>query len=228
LWRRHQLIAAKSLPAVYPKIDLHDPLLRKTGYWVAGLTLANVIIVGSASYRGVEYMDSVTFCGQTCHTVMQPEFTAYSNSPHSRVACVSCHIGPGASWFVKSKLSGVRQVFAVAFHTYETPIPTPVENLRPAQETCEQCHWPQMFQGDKLVIKNTYGDDEKNTPATTALVMKIGGKTWVRAVGIHGSTWTLPTVSGTGPTTARASPLAVLNMRRTTARWSTSMPPIRN
>ncbi|MBZ5495503.1 MAG: NapC/NirT family cytochrome c [Acidobacteriia bacterium] len=186
LWRRHSLLIRKALPAVYPQIDFHDPMLRRTGYWVACLTVLNVVIVGSASYRGVEYMGSVSFCGQTCHTVMQPEHTAYRNSPHSRVECVSCHIGPGASWFVRSKLSGVRQVFAVMLHTYETPIPTPVENLRPAQETCEQCHWPQMFQGDKLLIRTSFGDDEKNTPATTVLLMKIGGRTWERSVGIHG------------------------------------------
>jgi hypothetical protein len=77
-------------------------------------------------------------------------------------------------------------VFAVVLHTYETPIPSPVEDLRPAQETCEQCHWPEMFQGDKLLIKTSFGDDEKNTPATTVLMMKVGGMTWERAVGIHG------------------------------------------
>ena len=186
LWRRHKLRNRHELPAVYPQINLHDPLLQHTAYWVAGLTILNVVIMGSASYRGVEYMDSVSFCGQTCHTVMEPEFTAYQNSPHSRVECVMCHIGPGASWFVKSKLSGVRQVFAVMLHTYETPIPTPVANLRPAQETCEQCHWPEMFQGDKLLIRTSFADDEKNTPSSTVLLMKIGGRTWDRAVGIHG------------------------------------------
>ncbi len=186
LWRRHKLRNLHLLPSVYPQINLHDPLLQHTAYWVAGLTILNVVIMGSASYRGVEYMDSVSFCGQTCHTVMQPEFTAYYNSPHSRVECVMCHIGPGASWFVKSKLSGVRQVFAVMLHTYETPIPTPVANLRPAQETCEQCHWPEMFQGDKLLIRTSFADDEKNTPSSTVLLMKIGGRTWDRAVGIHG------------------------------------------
>lgn len=186
LWRRHKLRSQRALPSIYPQIDFHDPMLRRTAYGLAGLTVLNVIMVGSASYRGVEYMDSVSFCGQTCHTVMQPEYTAYLNSPHSRVACVSCHIGPGASWFVRSKLSGVRQVFAVLLHTYETPIPTPVENLRPAQETCEQCHWPEMFQGDKLLIRTSFSDDEKNTSSTTVLMMKIGGVTWARAVGIHG------------------------------------------
>jgi NapC/NirT cytochrome c family, N-terminal region len=78
-------------------------------------------------------MDTANFCGTTGHVVMQPEYTTYQNSPHSRVACVDCHIGPGAGWFVRSKVSGLRQVFAVTFHTYPRPIPSPVENLRPAR-----------------------------------------------------------------------------------------------
>jgi hypothetical protein len=185
-WRRHKLAASGELPQIYPQVDFTKPLLRRAIGWVGGLTMSNVIIFGFATYRGVEYMDSVKFCGQTCHTVMQPEFVAYSNSPHQRVACVECHIGPGASWFVKSKLSGVRQVFAVTFHTYDRPIPTPVEQLRPARETCEQCHWPQKFTGDKFIVRTKYSDDEKNTPLITVLVLKVGGRTWQGSVGIHG------------------------------------------
>jgi hypothetical protein len=153
---------------------------------VAGLTIANLVIFGIASYRGVEYMDSARFCGQTCHTVMQPEFTAYQQSPHQRVSCVQCHIGPGAGWFVRSKVSGVRQIVAVAFHTYERPIPTPVEQLRPARETCEQCHWPQRFTGDKFIVRTKYSDDEKNTALITVLLLKVGGRTFQGSVGIHG------------------------------------------
>jgi hypothetical protein len=134
----------------------------------------------------VAYMDSTQFCGQTCHTVMTPEFTAYQSSPHAHVNCVECHIGPGAGWFARSKLSGVRQVFAVTFHTYSRPIHAPVKHLRPARETCEQCHWPQRFTGDKFVVKTTYKDDEKNTPQTTAMLLKVGGRTWQGSVGIHG------------------------------------------
>jgi hypothetical protein len=99
---------------------------------------------------------------------------------------VECHIGPGANWFVRSKLSGLRQVYAVTFHTYHRPIPTPVEQLRPARETCEQCHWPQEFTGDKLIVRTKFSDDEKNTRLTTVLVMKIGGRAWNGSVGIHG------------------------------------------
>jgi formate-dependent nitrite reductase cytochrome c552 subunit len=102
------------------------------------------------------------------------------------VACVECHIGPGAPWFVKAKIDGVRQVFAVVFHTYQRPIPSPVTTLRPARDTCEHCHWPQKFTGDKFLVKTKYADDEKNTPATTVLLLKIGGRTAQGLVGIHG------------------------------------------
>jgi len=186
LLHRYQLVKAGELPVEYPKIDFSMPDIRKALGWVGGLTLANIIIFSVGSYRGVEYMDSVKFCGQTCHVVMQPEFTAYENSPHQRVECVQCHIGPGASWFVRSKLSGVRQVYAVTFHTYDRPIPVPVQNLRPARETCEQCHWPQNFTGNRLVVFRKFSEDEKNTELTTVLLLKIGGHTWDGAVGIHG------------------------------------------
>jgi len=186
LWHRHRLRVSGKLPAEYPRLDFNRPLFRQAAGWVAGLTVFNAIILSVGSYRSVEYMDSANFCGQTCHTVMQPEYTAYLNSPHQRVSCVECHIGPGAGWFVRSKLSGVRQVIAVTFHTYDHPIPSPVEQLRPARETCEQCHWPLMFTGDKLIVRKKFSDDEKNTVLTTVLLMKIGGYIGQAAVGIHG------------------------------------------
>jgi len=144
------------------------------------------LILGTASYRGVQYMDTTNFCGATCHTVMAPEYTAYQNSPHANVDCVECHIGPGAGWFVRSKVSGLRQVVAVTFHTYSRPVPSPVKYLRPARETCEQCHWPQRFTGDKLRVNTSYKDDETNTPQTDVFLLKVGGRTWQGSVGIHG------------------------------------------
>jgi len=127
----------------------------------------------------------VTFCGQTCHTVMQPEFTAYQESAHSRVECVKCHIGPGAGWFVRSKLSGVGQVFAVMFNTYPRPIPTPVHNLRPARETCEACHWPQKYGEDRIKVVPKYAEDKDSTLTKTVLLVKIGGGN--NGIGIHGT-----------------------------------------
>ncbi len=186
LWHRRALKRAGTLPGEYPKIDLRQPLLRRAAILVAIATALNVVILGTASYLGVEYMDSTQFCGQSCHTVMAPEYTAYRDSPHSRVACVECHIGEGAPWFVRAKISGVRQVFAVTLKTYSTPIPSPVQHLRPARETCERCHWPQRFVGDKLLVHTKFASDAANTKTQDVLLMKIGGRTWQGGIGIHG------------------------------------------
>lgn len=187
IWlRRASLRRGGELPPVYPAIDLHAPLVRRGFWYVTVATGFNVLIFATASYHGVRYMDSTSFCGTTCHTVMSPEYTTYQNSPHAHVACVECHIGPGAPWFVRSKLSGLRQVVAVTFHTYSRPIPSPVKYLRPARETCEQCHWPQRFTGDKFLVKTSYKDDERNSAQSDVLLLKVGGRTWQALVGIHG------------------------------------------
>jgi hypothetical protein len=127
------------------------------------------------SYQTYQYTDSVQFCGTTCHTPMKPEYTTYLQSPHARVACAECHIGPGATWFVRSKLSGSYQVYAVLFDKYPRPITTPIKNLRPARETCEQCHWPQRFIGDIDRIDRHYLSDASNTPFAVRLEIKVGG-----------------------------------------------------
>ena len=169
--RRHH----ESMTPHWPRFDLNDPLQRRGAVVVFALSMANVVIVSLAAYRGIEYMDSVQFCGQVCHTVMKPEFSAYQDGAHSRVTCVQCHIGSGASWFAKSKISGTRQILAVTFHTYSMPIPSPVENLRPARDTCEQCHWPEKFHGDMVRKVYEYGEDEKNTESVTTLQVHVGG-----------------------------------------------------
>ena len=159
----------------WPRFDLNDPAQRSAAVIVLILSVANLVIVSLAAYRGIEYMDSVQFCGQVCHGVMKPEFTAYQDGPHSRVTCVQCHIGPGASWFARSKLSGTRQVFAVTLNTFSRPIPSPVQNLRPARDTCEQCHWPEKFHGDKIQRIFEYAEDEANTESVTTLDVHVGG-----------------------------------------------------
>jgi nitrate/TMAO reductase-like tetraheme cytochrome c subunit len=156
-------------------LDLNNPRDRERLLAVTSLTGVNLLIMALVGYHGVHFMDSTTFCGKVCHQVMQPEYTAYQHSAHARVACTDCHIGPGASWFVKSKLSGTRQVFAVLFNTYGRPIPTPIENLRPARETCEECHWPAKFHGDRLKVLSRYQEDEPNTELKTVMVLKVGG-----------------------------------------------------
>jgi hypothetical protein len=157
------------------RFELSNPDHRRRLLIVGTLTLINVVILAVSSYHGVHYMDSTGFCGEVCHQVMEPEFAAYQNSPHARVGCTDCHIGPGANWYVKSKLSGTRQVLAVALGTYPRPVPTPIENLRPARETCEQCHWPEKFHGDRMQVLSRFEDDEENTELKTVMLLKVGG-----------------------------------------------------
>ena len=161
--------------APYPTIDLNNRHTRR----VAGLTTVGLSVFAlmsiAGSYKAYHYTDSDAFCGTTCHEVMHPEYTAYQASPHARVGCVNCHIGSGATWYVKSKLSGARQVWATMANKYPRPIPSPVQNLRPAQETCEQCHWPEKFWGAQLKVFNHFGYDESNTPRETRMLIKTGG-----------------------------------------------------
>lgn len=161
--------------ARYLRIDFSDPGQRGAVAFFLSFLVVFVMMSAVGSYRAYEFTDSVQFCGQLCHSVMNPEFTAYKLSSHARVACVDCHVGAGATWYVRSKLSGARQVFATAFNTFPRPIPTPVHNLRPARETCEQCHWPQKFYGSQLKVFTHYASDEKNTVRVIRMLIKTGG-----------------------------------------------------
>ncbi|MBZ0264694.1 NapC/NirT family cytochrome c [bacterium] len=149
------------------------------------LTLLNVIIIGIASLRALHFMESAEFCGTACHSVMNPEWATYQESPHAHVRCVECHVGEGFEALVDSKLNGAWQMISLAFGLYETPIPTPVHNLRPARETCEKCHWPSKFHGTKLETRVHYAMDESNTPEYTTLAMKIGSGDNRLANGVH-------------------------------------------
>jgi hypothetical protein len=146
---------------------------------LARRTLVGAVIalpfLGVMTYEGYHYTESNKFCGVLCHGVMDPEYTAYQQSPHARVDCVECHIGEGASWFVKSKISGIRQVFTYALDIYEKPIPPALTELRPARETCEQCHWPAKFHGDQLKEVPHFASDRANTERTVTMMVKTGG-----------------------------------------------------
>ncbi len=188
IWRERRRLQKGLAPSLkwWPRIDLNSRRVRIIAFAIVVLTPVNVLIVSVAGYKAVEVSDSVVFCGATCHTVMQPEYTAYQNGPHARVKCVDCHIGEGAGWFVKAKISGARQVLAVMRSTYSRPIDSPVHNLRPAGDTCENCHWPAKFHGDKLETIHDYADDEANTESVTSLRLRIGGRDGGgRAGGIH-------------------------------------------
>lgn len=168
----------------YPVWDFNRDQTRRGAVLIVLISVALLTVAATLGFNGVKYAGTTEFCGTTCHSVMEPEYTAYLDSPHANVACVNCHIGPGATWFARSKISGVRQVFATALNTYSRPIPHPVHHLRPARETCEQCHAPDKFSGDRLRVIKRYGEDEANTQMSTVLLMHIGGG-YDDGAGIH-------------------------------------------
>ncbi|MBI4179656.1 NapC/NirT family cytochrome c, partial [bacterium] len=186
-WTRRRLL--KNPEATVFKtlhVDFSNPTHRRT---VLALTTGGILflVLSSAGlYHTYHYTESVSFCGEVCHKVMNPEFTAYQTSAHAHVKCASCHIGAGASYFAKSKLTGSYQIYSVLMEKYPKPIPTPVKNLRPAQETCEQCHWPQQFYSPKERTYSHFLSDEKNTPAPVRLMVNVGGgKPGRGQTGIH-------------------------------------------
>jgi nitrate/TMAO reductase-like tetraheme cytochrome c subunit len=160
----------------YFTLDLNHPRYRLAVMVFILGTLFFVVIAATGTYQAYHYTESVEFCGEVCHTVMKPEFVAYQHSPHARVKCAECHIGTGAGWFAKAKVSGMYQVYSVIFDKYPRPIETPIKNLRPARETCEECHWPDKFDGQKKMTKIYYPRDTTLLePWMIEMDLKIGG-----------------------------------------------------
>ena len=172
---RHEKKTGEWTIARLPIIDFNNARHRNAAFIFSVGALFVALFSGFVSLEAFRYTESPTFCGEVCHTVMRPEYTTYKDSPHARVACVECHVGPGATWYVRSKLSGLHQVLAVLFNTYPRPIPTPISDLRPAQETCEQCHWPKQFWGGDQAEFQHFLSDSSNTPWNITLNVKIGG-----------------------------------------------------
>jgi hypothetical protein len=181
--RRAQVVEA----AGWPIVDLNRSSHRNaTLVFVLG-TVIFILFSSFGVYEAYHYSESVEFCGRLCHTVMQPQYTAYQQSPHARVSCTACHVGYGADWYAKSKLSGAYQVYATLTDIYPRPIPTPIENLRPARETCEQCHWPEIHYGGSLREFEHHRYDEANAPWHLEMLIKTGGdeSEGLHASGIH-------------------------------------------
>ena len=181
-------------------IDLNRPEHRRNLFVsFVGLVLVGVVFLVSG-VRTYQYTESAEFCGTVCHP-MKSEFVRYESSPHANVECAKCHIGPGASFFVKSKIDGLKQVYAVLMNTYSRPIKSPVHDLRPARETCEQCHTPTSFRDNIIKTIVHYDNDEANTPVQSTLILKMGG--WQESTGMsEGIHCTSPTPFTTLPPTS--------------------------
>jgi hypothetical protein len=133
-----------------------------------------LFVAAVGSYQTYHATESVQFCGQACHVPMKPQFEAYLHSPHARVGCTECHIGPGAANFFRAKLNGLNQVFQTALDGFPRPIKGH-EKIHITQAICEQCHWPNKYVGNLDRTYHRYLDDTNNTPYSVRLLLKVGG-----------------------------------------------------
>jgi hypothetical protein len=136
------------------------------------LGIVTLLLIGGGVY-GWEYSNSSQFCGTTCHT-MPPQYTSYLKSPHANVYCEECHIGRASfAHQLPRKSQAIHELYFYNFNLYTYPIRA--KALRPARETCEQCHQPEAFASDSLVARTHFLDDQHNTADTTYLILKTGG-----------------------------------------------------
>jgi ABC-type proline/glycine betaine transport system permease subunit len=73
--RRHK--AAPGEITAYPKLDLNDPRARRAFFVFLLITFVFISASAFGSYKAYEYTESVSFCGEACHSVMKPEHVAY-------------------------------------------------------------------------------------------------------------------------------------------------------
>ena len=144
--------------------------IRLLPYTVLGMMTLALMVSGAYAW---DYTNSPPFCGEACHT-MPPEYTAYQVSPHARVACVECHIGREfVGNQIVRKAGDIKHIVSLASKRYEFPITA--DEMRPARETCERCHFPEKFSDDSFRQIRHYGDDQDNTPTSIYLFLKTGG-----------------------------------------------------
>jgi hypothetical protein len=172
---RRKKMFAKSLTRTGFIIDLGNEHHRKVILLLLVLSAINISLFATVIYQGYHYMDSTAFCGTACHTVMAPEYTAHKRSPHANVACVECHIAPGIGGFLQAKFAGLNQLKDVLIGSYDRPIPNPVESLPPAALTCEKCHSPNRYFGNKKKVFITYSNKDQKTPEKQEIVLHLGG-----------------------------------------------------
>jgi hypothetical protein len=157
----------------WPVVDLRQSHTRRVALVIVVLTMMNAAMVLVAGYGTLHWMESPSFCGQVCHTPMHPQFTAWQNSSHAKVACVTCHIGEGGRAFAHYKLAGVRQLAHVTTNRYPRPIRG--ADLRPALETCGACHVAARVVGDTRRTFREYADDQASTETVSIMQLHVGG-----------------------------------------------------
>src|SRR5438270_2287236 len=175
LQRRRERSALHLDREIHIRIDLSRPRDRRILALFAAGSITFLFVTALGSYETYHYTESVQFCGQACHVPMKPEFVSSQTSPHANIACVECHVGPGAGAYLKTKLSGVRQLYHTILDDYHRPTRVSAENPRPPQAICEQCHWPQRYIGNVVRSYQHYLSDEQNTPFAVRMLLNVGG-----------------------------------------------------
>lgn len=170
--RRWRIRHAATMPDKW-RLDFANPAQRRL-LLLFGLGAGGFLMLSAfGSYQTYHYSESVQFCGEVCHRAMNPEFVAYQRSAHAHVDCVDCHIGSGAKWFIKAKLNGTHQLIAYTLDNYHRPIATPLSKIRPAQDICEKCHWPEKSLGNIVRGYDHFLSDRKNTAYSIRLLLRV-------------------------------------------------------
>jgi len=186
-WKKRRVL--QGIAVKHPKSILFNPSSSKQQnfifYFLVGTGLI-LFMSGLGSYKAFNYTESTQFCGVTCHGIMKPEYTTHNESPHQRVKCVDCHVGSGANWYLHYKVAGTRMMVKTFDGTFDRPIPAPVETLRPASETCEECHWPGKAFSAIMLNKTYYADDPTQTqPWRINMLMHVGGGNGMAGIHAH-------------------------------------------
>ena len=85
IWlQRRRLRRDPSASVDWPVIDFRVPRVRAIAIAVTALTVVNAILILLAAHGSLHYMESPEFCGQTCHTPMHPQYTAWQNTTARR------------------------------------------------------------------------------------------------------------------------------------------------
>jgi hypothetical protein len=143
---------------------------------VGGVFLLGFFVLGIVGIQVWEYTNSVPFCTNVCHDVHPEEPIAHQDSYHAQVKCTECHMGRVSTLrAIGLKSSHVRHLSAMVFRRYDRPLES--ETMRPANESCERCHWSPAFYDSMAREIIRFLPDENNTERRTYLLLKTGAGT---------------------------------------------------
>ncbi len=156
---------------------------RNAFYVLAGGIFVFLLVTTAGAYKSYHYMESVKFCGTTCHVTMEPEYTAHAKMAHADAKCADCHIGEGITGFLASKVEASKELIAIVTGTVPHPIYANEGIHEVAKEACQQCHWSQKFQPDRKLHNIHFLRDEENTEWDIDLTMHLSSG--VEALGLQ-------------------------------------------